>query len=50
MENTFAAPALVFLYSVKSALQAHVTQVWLLYYEPGPRREFKSSEDLILAG
>lgn len=36
MENMFAAPVLVFLYSVKSALQAHVTQVWLLYYELDP--------------
>jgi len=36
MENMFAAPVLVFLYSVKSALQAHITQVWLLYYELDP--------------
>lgn len=36
VENVFAAPVLAFLYSVKSALPAHVTQVWLLYYELDP--------------
>lgn len=33
MENMFAGPLLVLVRFVKSALQAHHTQVRLLYYE-----------------